>query len=66
MHAFEIERQTHQTHLSSRSQQAAQRELAEPQNLLDDPNHRFNGAFSIKKLSQPPAGLWWIHFFHLP
>jgi hypothetical protein len=46
MQAFEIERQTHQTPFASRRRQASQRELAETEDFLDDPDDGFNGAFA--------------------
>src|SRR3990172_2391602 len=46
MQAFEIEGQTHQTPFSGSGPQAAQRELTESQDLLDDPDHGFNGALA--------------------
>src|SRR6266581_8490429 len=46
MEALEIEGQTDQTPLTCSSLCAAQRELAEAQHLLDDPDHRFDGAFA--------------------
>ena len=46
MQAFEIERQTHQTPFCSRRPPAPQRELAEAQDLLDDPDDGFHGAFA--------------------
>src|SRR6266704_6342700 len=46
MEALEIEGQTDQTPLTRSSLCAAQRELAEAQHLLDDPDHRFDGAFA--------------------
>src|SRR4030067_3861646 len=53
MHSLEIERQTNQTPFSGRSPQAAQGELAEPQDFLDDPNNGFDRAFAhpIDRLS---------------
>src|SRR3990172_4622597 len=45
MHTFEIESQAYQAPLTSRSPEAAQGELAEPQDFLDDPDQRFDGAF---------------------
>src|SRR5260370_34247894 len=46
MEAFEIESQTDQIPLTGSSLCTTQRELAEAQHLLDDPDHRFNGAFA--------------------
>ena len=46
MHAFEIERQADQAPFSSSRPQAAQRELAEAQDFLDDADHGFDGAFA--------------------
>lgn len=46
MQTLEIEGQTHQTPFSGNSQKAAQRELAETQDFLDNPDHGFNGAFA--------------------
>ena len=46
MQAFEIERQTHQTPFTGRRRQATQGELAKAEDLLDDPDHRFDGALA--------------------
>src|SRR5258707_12998471 len=46
MEALEIEGQANQTPLASRGQFTAQGELAEAQHLLDEPDHRFDGAFA--------------------
>src|SRR6266481_2708068 len=46
MEALEIESQTDQTPLASRRPFPAQRELAEAEHLLDDADHRFDGAFA--------------------
>src|SRR5712692_11660866 len=46
MEALEIESQTDQTPLASRRQFPAQGELAKAQHLLDDADHRFDGAFA--------------------
>src|SRR5579859_3961586 len=46
MEALEIESQTDQTPLASRRQFPAQGELAEAEHLLDDADHRFDGAFA--------------------
>ncbi len=46
MEAFEIERQTDQAPLARRQRDPTQGELAEAQHLLDDAEHRFDGAFA--------------------
>ena len=46
MEALKIESQTDQTPLESRSLGSTQRELAEAQHLLDNADHRFDGAFA--------------------
>jgi hypothetical protein len=46
MEALEIEGQTDQTPLARGGQFPAQGELAEAQHLLDDADHRFDGAFA--------------------
>ncbi len=46
MEALQMESQTDQTPLASRRQFSAQRELAEAEHLLDDADHRFDGAFA--------------------
>ena len=46
MHALEIERQADQAPFSCGRPQTAQRELAEAQDFLDDPDHGFYGAFA--------------------
>src|SRR5450759_452798 len=46
MEALEIESQTDQTPLTSSSLDTTERELAEAQHLLDDADHRFDGAFA--------------------
>src|SRR5580765_8104414 len=48
METLEIESQTDQTPLASSSLYTTQRELAEAQHILDDPDHRFNGAFACR------------------
>jgi hypothetical protein len=45
MYALELERQTYQAPFSSGSPQAAQRKLAESQDILDDPDHELDGTF---------------------
>ena len=54
MEALEIEGQTDQAPLESFGQFTAQGELAEAQHLLDDADHRFDGALhcSIKNLTR--------------
>src|SRR2546428_2588949 len=46
MEALKIESQTDQTPLASSRLGPTQRELAEAQHLLDDADHRFDGAFA--------------------
>ncbi len=46
MEALEIERQTDQTPLARRRLDPTQGELTEAQHLLDDADHRFDGAFA--------------------
>src|SRR5438045_55879 len=46
MEALKIESQTDQTPLESRRLGSTQRELAETQHLLDNADHRFDGAFA--------------------
>src|SRR6266700_7036281 len=46
MEALQIEGQTDQTPFASRCQFPAQGELAEAQHLLDNADHRFDGAFA--------------------
>src|SRR6266699_2427073 len=46
MEALEIEGQTDQTPLACGGQFTTQGELAEAQHLLDDADHRFDGAFA--------------------
>src|SRR5205807_6229500 len=46
MEALQIESQTDQTPLASSSLGPTERELAEAQHLLDDADHRFDGAFA--------------------
>ena len=46
MEALEIEGQTDQTPLARRRRDPPQGELAEAQHLLDDAEHRFDGAFA--------------------
>ncbi len=46
MEALQIESQTDQTPLASRRQFPAQGELAEAEHLLDNADHRFDGAFA--------------------
>ena len=46
MEALQIEGQTDQTPFASRRQFPAQGELAEAQHLLDNADHRFDGAFA--------------------
>ena len=46
MQPIQIERQTHETPLACAGALAAQRELAEAQDLFDDPNHGFNRGFA--------------------
>src|SRR6266496_3398436 len=46
MEALKIEGQTDQTPLARSSLGTTQRELAEAQHLLDDSDHRFDGAFA--------------------
>ena len=46
MEALEIEGQTDQAPLARGGQFPTQGELAEAQHLLDDADHRFNGAFA--------------------
>ena len=49
MEALEIESQTDQAPLASRRQFPAQGELTEAEHLLDDANHRFDGAFARRR-----------------
>ena len=46
METFEIEGQTDQAPLSRSSLNPSQGELAKAQDLFDDPDHGFNGAFA--------------------
>src|SRR5713101_9921425 len=46
MEALEIEGQTDQAPLTSGRLDTSQRELAEAEHLLDDADHRFDGAFA--------------------
>src|SRR5260370_39164569 len=46
MEALEIEGQTDQAPLTSDRLDTSQRELAEAEHLLDDADHRFDGAFA--------------------
>src|SRR5438270_12207078 len=46
MEALEIERQTEQAPLACHRPEPTQGELAEAQHLLDDVDHRFDGAFA--------------------
>ena len=48
MEPLEIEGQADQTPLARGSFVPAQRELAETQHILDDPDHRFNSAFACR------------------
>ena len=48
MEALEIESQTDQPPLASSGLCTTQRELAETQHILDDPDHRFNRAFACR------------------
>src|SRR5438270_11378470 len=48
MEALEIESQTDQTPLASSSLGPTERELAEAQHLLDNADHRFDGAFASR------------------
>jgi hypothetical protein len=65
MEAFEIECQTDQAPLESFGLNPAQRELAKTQHFLDDPDHRFDGAFvcSVDRFAQ--RGLELVCHFHL-
>jgi len=46
VHTFQIERQADETPFASGRRQAAQGELAKAEDLLDDSDHRFDGAFA--------------------
>jgi hypothetical protein len=65
MEALEIESQTDQAPLACNRRCPAQRELAKAQYLLDDPDHRFDGAFArpIDRFAQ--GGLELVRQFHL-
>ena len=80
MEALEIEGQTDQAPLASGGQFTAQGELAEAQHLLDDADHRFDGAFAsaVDRFAQRGLELvrhldlgtrvlgWWIEQWREP
>src|SRR5712691_11818337 len=65
MEALEIEGQTDQAALTSGRLETAQRELAEAEHLLDDADHRFDGAFAcaVDRFAQRRPEL--VGHFHL-
>ena len=65
MEALEIESETNQAPLASRRSDPSQGELAEAENLFDDPDDRFDGAFacSVDRFAQ--GGLELVRHFYL-
>ena len=65
MEALEIESQTDQIPLTGSGLGTAQRELAKPQHLFDDPDHRFDGAFACPVDRFAQGSLELVRHFHL-
>ena len=64
MHAFEIEGQADKTPFASRRPQAAQGELAKAEDLLEDANDGFHGAFSQAINGLSNLGLEFVSHLH--